>query len=221
MRPTSLLPILFGFVLTLPAAAAPTTTIAETFDGTLDQATWRLGTLDAIDPAGGDPGAFLHNPQLDSAVPSPVYVGPLPSPFFGNYRAANVTSLGLDVIVYAAGIGVDNKRPVCLVLTSDMGTPGDTSDDCDVYVVGNKNVPRPGSAWRSFDFKVPSGDTTLPNGWTVRGACAGLSANDAWNAVITNVTHVSFPFADPDTLWFVQVWDLGIDNVRIGFAAVR
>lgn len=221
MRPTPLFVILVALALALPAAAAPTTTIAETFDGTLDQATWRLGTLDTIEPSGGSPGAYLHNPQFDSAVPHPVYVGPLPSPFFGDYRAANVTSLGLDVIVYAASIGVDNRRPVSLVLTSDMGTPDDPTDDCDVYTVGNKNVPRPGTAWRAFDFKVPSGETSLPLGWTVRGACAGLSANDAWNAVITNVTNVSFPFSDPDTFWYFQVWDLGIDNVRIEFATAR
>jgi hypothetical protein len=221
MRPTTLPAILFAIALTVPAAAAPSTTIAETFDGTLDQATWRLGTLDAIEPAGGSPGAYLHNPQLDSAVPTPVYVGPLPSPFFGDYRAASVTSLGLDVIVFAASIGVDNKRPISLVLTSDMGTPDDSSDDCDVYTVGNKNVPHPGTAWRSFDFKVPSGSTTLPSGWIVRGACAGLSANDSWNAVVTHVTRVSFPFSDPDTLWYFQIWDLGIDNVRIGFATAR
>jgi hypothetical protein len=221
MRTNPLIAIAIGFVLAVPASAAPTTTIAETFDGTLGQATWRLGTLDTIEPNGGNPGAYLHNPQLDSAVPTPVYVGSLPSPFFGNYRAANVTTLGLDVNLYAASFGVDNKRPISLVLTSDMGTPDDPSDDCDVYTVGNKNVPRPGTPWRAFDFRVPSDATTLPNGWIVRGACAGLSANDAWNAVITDVTHVSFPFADPDTLWFFQIWDLGIDNVRIGFATVR
>ncbi len=221
MRIPSLILASFSLVVTLEASAAPSTTIAETFDGTLDQATWRLGTLDEIAPDGGSPGAYLHNPQLDSAVPTPVYVGALPSPFFGNYRAANVTSLGLDVLVNAASIGVDNKRPISLVLTSDMGTPGDPSDDCDAYTVGTKNVPRPGAPWRSFDFKVPAGATALPNGWTVRGACGGLSGSDAWNAVITNVTRVSFPFADPDTFWYFQIWDLGIDNVRISFAAVR
>ena len=102
-----------------------------------------------------------------------------------------------------------------------MGTPDDPSDDCDVYTVGNRNVPRPGTPWRSFDFRVPSDSPTLPSGWTVRGACAGLAANDAWNAVMTNVTRVSFPFSDPDTLWYFQIWNLGIDNVRIGFATAR
>src|SRR5712691_10408931 len=85
--------LLAGALLAFPVWAAPTTTTTETFDGTLDQATWRLGTLDEIAPDGGHPGAYLHNPQLDSAVPTPIYVGPTPSPFFGNYRASGVTSL--------------------------------------------------------------------------------------------------------------------------------
>jgi hypothetical protein len=37
---------------------------------------------------------------------------------------------------------------------------------------------------------------------------------------MTNVTHVSFPFSDPDTLWCSQIWDLEIDDVRIRLAAV-
>lgn len=221
MRATSFFAILFALAPTLPAAAAMTTTVAETFDGTLDQVTWRLGTLDAIEPHGGSPGAYLHDPEFDSAVPSPSYVGPLPSPFFGDYRTAKVFSLGLDVIVYDASIGVDHKRPISLVLSSDMGTPDDPSDDCEVYTVGHRNVPRPGTGWHSFEFRVPVEDTTLPEGWTVRGACAGLPPNDAWNAVVTNVTLVSFPFSDPDLLWYFQIWDLGIDSVHIRFATAR
>ena len=201
--------------LALPSWAASTTTVTETFDGTLDQATWRLGTLDEISPDGGSPGGYLHNPEFDSAVPTPSYVGPMPSPFFGNYRAAGVVSLGLDVRVFAASIGVDNKRPLSVVLGSDMGTPDDPTDDCEVYFVGQKSVPRPGTGWRAFDFKIPSEKTTLPVGWTVRGACAGLDPDASWNAVLTNVTRLTFPFADPDTFWFFQIWDLGIDSIRV------
>jgi len=218
MKAKMLLPaLLTAAVMIVPAAAAVMTTVSEDFDGTLGDATWRLGTYDRIDPTGGSPGAFLHNPQLDAAIPSPAYVGPLPSPFFGDYRAGNVYSLGLDVKVFAAGIGVDSRRPISLILGSDMGTPTDPTDDCEAYVVGSKPVPRPGSGWRSYEFRVPSSSTTLPAGWTLRGYCAGLGPDDAWNAVIGNVTHVAFPFADPDTFWYFQVWDIGIDNVHVTF----
>jgi hypothetical protein len=206
-----------GGLLVSTVTAVTTTTVTETFDGTLADATWRLGTLDEIVPAGGSPGNYLRDRQLDAAIPTPVYVGPLPSAFFGNYRAASVSSLGLDVNVFAAGFGVDSTRPIALVLGSDMGTPSDPSDDCEAYLVGSKPVPRPGSGWRPYEFRVPSAETTLPASWTIRGACAGLSQDAAWSAVMENVTRVTFPFADPGTAWFFQVWDLGIDSVHITF----
>lgn len=210
----AVLTVLLVAALTSPAHAALTTTALESFDGTLDQATWRLSIRDEIDPSGGHPGSFLHNPETDSAVPQPIYVGPPDTPFLGNYRAAGVVSLGIDVNVYSASIGVDRTRSLSLVLTSDMGTPDDPSDDCDAYTVGGR-LPQPGSGWKSFTFKVPSGRPTLPPGWVIRGDCAGLSGDEAWNKVIANVTRVVFPFSDPDILWYFQIWDIGLDSVRV------
>ena len=197
------------------AVALNTSTITESFDGTLDQAVWRLGTLDEIVADGGSPGGYLRNRELDAAVPTPRFIGPTPSPFLGDYRAANVISMGLDVDVFAASFGVDPQRHLALVLSSDMSTPDDPSDDCDVYDVSSAPLPRQGAGWRPFDFAVPSAQTTLPRGWTVLGTCGGLSPDAAWNAVITNVTRVSFPFSEPGFAWFFQVWDVGIDSVRI------
>jgi hypothetical protein len=214
----SVLSFLVVAALAGTAHAAVSTTAIETFDGTLDEATWRLSIRDEIDPAGGHPGSFLHNPQTDSAVPQPIYVGPPGTPFLGDYRAAGVASLGIDVDIYSASIGVDRTRSLSLVLTSDMGTPDDPSDDCDAYTVGAR-LPQPGSGWRSFSFKVPSGRATLPPGWVIRGECSGLSQDDAWQAVITHVTRVVFPFADPDTLWYFQIWDIGLDSVRVSSRA--
>src|SRR5512142_802779 len=94
--------LLASFLFTLPAAAAPTTFV-ESFEGT---ATWRLGIYDTLETSGGHPGGWLHNAQFDAAVPQPVYAGPMPSPFFGDYRAAGVTSLGIDVNILSASMGV-------------------------------------------------------------------------------------------------------------------
>jgi hypothetical protein len=204
-------------ILAAPSWAAQTTTVTESFDGTLADATWRLGTFDEITPDGGSPGAYLHNPTFDAAVPTPHYIGSRPSPFFGDYRAAKVVSLGLDVDIFSVDKAVDPTRPIAVVLASDMGTPEDPTDDCEAYFVSPKPLPRPGTGWRSYDFRIPSDETSVPNHWIVRGPCAGLSGDAAWNAVITNVTDVTFPFADPDTLWYFQIWDLGIDSIRITF----
>ncbi len=215
--------VILGTMLSLlavgPLLAVKSATTTESFDETLDQAVWRMGTLDEIVSDGGSPGAYLRNRQLDSAVPTPIYVGPTPSPFLGDYRAENVISLGIDVNVFAAGIGVDPQRHLALQLDSDMGTPDDPSDDCTAYDVSSAPLPRQGSGWRPFDFAVPSSQTTLPRGWTILGACGGLTGDAAWNAVITHVTRVTFPFSEPGIFWYFQVWDVGIDSVRIEFAS--
>src|SRR5262249_40189270 len=53
VRSISLVSCLIAFALATPAPGAPSTTVAETFDGTLDKATWRLGTLDTIESTEG------------------------------------------------------------------------------------------------------------------------------------------------------------------------
>jgi hypothetical protein len=199
------------------AAATTMTTTTETFDGTLDQATWRIGTNDAILGSGGDPGSYLRNPSYDAAEPQIVAL-PSATAFVGDYRARGVISLGIDVDIFSIGINADG-RPVSLDLYSDMGTPDDTSDDCDAVYVGPKHVPRPGTGWKGFDFRVKSANTTLPPGWELSGVCGNVSADEAWNRVITNVDRVSFLFGEPGFFYFFQVWDLGIDNPRITTAA--
>jgi hypothetical protein len=195
------------------AAATTTTTTTETFDGTLDQATFRIGTYDAILGFGGNPGSYLRNPTEDAAE---LTIAGLPSAtmFVGDYRAMGVTSLGIDIDIFSVGFSVDG-RPVSLDLYSDMGTPDDTSDDCDAVYVGSKNVPKPGTGWKTFDFRVKSDNTTLPPGWELSGVCGNLSEDAAWNDVITNVDRVSFLFGEPGFFYFFQIWNLGIDNVRI------
>lgn len=192
------------------------TTTTETFNGTLDQATWRMGSMDTILGIGGDPGNYLRNPSLDAAEPSIVAL-PTATAFLGDYRAKGVTSVGVDIEVL--GVFYSQGRPVSLDLYSDMGTPDDTSDDCDVVYVGGKNVPPTGTGWKSFDFMVKSDSTKLPPGWQTWGVCGNLPADDAWNLAITNVDRVSFLFGEPGYFYFFQVWDLGVDNPRISFAS--
>src|SRR5438477_7622413 len=171
---------ILAFAVVLPSfAAGPSTDIIETFDELLEQATWRVGTQDKIDDEIGNPGKCLRNPDLDAAVPRPVFIGS--SAFLGDYRAAGVTSLGIDVNIFAASIGVDHSRSITLVLASDMGTPDDPSDDCEVFFVGNRSLPRVGRGRQAYEFRVPSDRTRLPPGCsrTPRGdRCRG----DAWHA---------------------------------------
>jgi len=203
-----------ALLLSGAAWAAPTITVSEPFDGTLAEASWRAATADAIVAADGHPGAYLRSDPLDAAVPSLRVQPGLGPQFLGDYRAKGVTSAGLDVALFHADFGAD-QRPVTLVLGSDMGTPDDPSDDCELADVGSKNVPRTGTGWKTFDFKVPSQSTTLPQGWQLVGTCAGLSPDAAWNTVIQNVQEARFDFGEPGFFYFFQVWAIGWDNPRL------
>ncbi len=215
-RAHAVLALAVAVFLSVPCLAGPPLTVKETYDEGIDTAVWRIWVGDKVLPGGGSPGAYLRTGKFDAAVPQPVYLGP-PTTWVGDYRGMNVVSLGIDIRIFFAGIGVDPTRELALLLSSDMGTPDDPTDDCEVYSVNEHKLPQVGGGWEPFDFRVPSDSTTLPPGWVVRGPCQGLSGDDAWNAVITNVTRVSFPFSDPDLMWYFQYWDIGIDNPRIDF----
>jgi hypothetical protein len=197
-----------------PSWGMPSVTVTETFDGTIDQATWRMGTQDEILPAGGHPGAYLRVPQLDTAEPRISTVPSLAPQFLGDYRERGVIGLGIDVNLFDVGISAVG-RPVSLFLHSNMGTPDDPLDDCEVVFVGPKNVPKPGAGWRPYEFKVPAWSRTLPQNWIVNGTCAGLSPDETWNRVISNVTEASFDLGEPGYFYYFQIWDLGFDNPRI------
>ncbi|HEX6851979.1 MAG TPA: hypothetical protein VF139_11300 [Candidatus Polarisedimenticolaceae bacterium] len=197
----------------LPSAAAPTITVTETYDGPVEEASWRVASFDTILEFGGWPDAYLRVAGLDTFGPRIFAVPERASKFLGDYRAKGVSGLGVDVNLFGIDFGAEG-RPVSLYLTNRMD-PEDPFDDCDVVYVGAKNVPKPGTGWKSFDFRVPSESTTLPPGWVTVGECGGLSPDEAWNAVITDVEDASFYFGEPDYFYIFQVWNLGFDNPRI------
>jgi hypothetical protein len=214
--------VLFLAVAAAPSWATPIVTIAETYDGPADQYTWGVSPyFEQIEASGGNPGAYLHLPRFDTAVPSILTIPGRAEQFLGNYRAKGVISLGIDINQFAVGLDIDmsgtaDKRPVTLVLHSDMGTPDDPSDDCDAAVVG-RFVSMPGTGWRSYDFIVPSQSPVLPPRWQLVGTCAYLAPNDAWNRMIRNVGEARFDLGEPGFFYFFQFWNLGYDNPRIRF----
>ncbi len=208
---------LLALLVVAPCWAGKTVTVVETFDGTLDEASWRMGTHDMIFEFGGNPDNYLRVVQTDTAEPRISTFDGLAPDFVGDYRARGVVSLGIDVNLLEVGISADD-RPVSLYLYSDMGTPDDPMDDCEAVFVGSKHVPSPGTGWKSFEYRVPADSATLPPGWVVYGVCADLSPDEAWNRVITNVGRASFDFGEPGYMYFFQFWTIGFDNARITFA---
>ena len=88
-------------------------------------------------------------------------------------------------------------------------------DDFGAYYVGSVEVPEEGEGWASFDFDVPSQETSLPAGWQlIDFSGAGNPAGD-WNDVITDVDQVRFFYGDPEWFFIFMQWELGLDNARI------
>lgn len=215
----AIIAIVLIFASARPARSAVTTTTVETFDGSIGDATWRVdnyfSTNDVIESSGGHPGAFLHNPSDLSTGPTAHYAGPANTAFVGDYRAANVTSLGIDVNIFSGEVDHGGGYPWKLGLTLMSGTETEYNeyDDCRVSTAGAM-LPMPGSGWKSFTFKVASGRASLPAGWVMEGPCNNLSQDEAWNYLITHVSDALF------SMWggqyaIYRTWDVGIDSVTI------
>jgi hypothetical protein len=191
------------FLLTLPASAQSYT---ETFTGGVNQGGWTWGNpADSIQPTGGNPGAYLRNDNLDTFAPQPRTTAGAGSPFGGDYRARGVQSVGIDLITHATQFNF--SREVTLMLGDGSG--------CFVYFISPYFVPQVGAGWASYDIPVPSASTTLPAGWQVDASCAG-TPDQIWNAIIQNVVEVRWFYGDPTFFFIFDIWQVGLDNARIG-----
>jgi hypothetical protein len=191
------------------------TTVVETFDGGSNQGGWSFGTgNEVIESTGGNPGAYLHDSFVDTFAPQPRTSLGKDSPFTGDFRARRVSSVGIDLITYDVDFSADG-RPLTVMLISDNRTPSDFSDDWAAYSIGAANVPRPGQGWLSYDFAIPSQETSLPAGWNTIAFGPNSPANPDWNAAITQVAQLRYFYGDPELFFIFQAWDLGMDNPRI------
>lgn len=186
-------------------------TRVETFTGGSNQGGWTYGLAnEVIETSGGDPGAYLHEPLINTFAPMPHTALGGSSFFTGDYRSNRVESFGVDVVVFSAQFFTG--PPLTLLLANDNGTPLDTSDDCFVYLVG-PSLAAPGQGWVSYEFTIPSQSTTLPQRWATWNACSTPDAS--WNNVITHVSYVLLMYGEPGFFYPVGPWNTGLDNPRI------
>lgn len=198
----------------LASAPAFGDTFTETFDGGSNTGGWVYGGPgETIETTGGNPGAYLHSPGIDTFAPQPRTSG-FDSVFTRDFRARNVTGLGIDLITIAVDFSAAG-RPLTLMLVSDAGTPGNPNDDWAAYFLGPLDIPEPGDGWVSFSFTVPSQDTSLPPGWQTIALGPSSPPVPDWNDVITDVEEVRFFYGDPTNVFIFQVWNVGLDNVTV------
>lgn len=191
---------------------AETTVVDFTGGAPANVGAWTWGIPVTYPITGGNPGQYLRTANLDTFAPRLRTQGE--SIFTGDWRAAQVESIGVDLKLFAVDFSAAD-RPLALMLVDDNGTPANALDDWAVYTLG-EDIPLPGQPWKSFDFEVPSQATALPAGWKTINF--GPSGTPDWNTVITDVDRVEFHYGDPEFFFIFQNWTLGADNVRLTVA---
>jgi len=208
---------LLAALLAPPAPAQCLTNFTESFTGGSNDGAWGFGFANDTEVAmGGNPGSFIGNPLMDTFTPIAQTTLGAASNFHGDYRAAGVIDLGIDLKTFSNQFSGSCMRPISLQLHSDPGTPGNPNDDTYVYFVSGLSAPCVGDGWKSYDFDVPAQSTTLPAGW----ATDPNNANPddlIWNQVIQDVDQVLWWYGDPTFFFIFEQWSCGLDNPRVDF----
>jgi hypothetical protein len=205
---------LTGGALVWAASTAQADTFIENFDaGPANVGAWTYGITPTYPTTGGNPGKYQRTQNIDTFAPQPRTSGAA-SIFTGNYREANVTSVGLVLITFAVDFSAE-ERPLSVILVSNNGTPANTNDDWGAYHIGPDNIPIPGQGWLSYDFEIPSQSTSLPEGWSFIQFGSGSPPNPDWSNLITNVSQLRYFYGNPEFFFIFQNWTVGIDNARI------
>ena len=212
-------PLLALTALAPTAAAQCPTSFTESFAASSNDGGWGYNHPgDMLVPTGGNPAEFIGNLAIDTFTPRAQTTLGATSVFHGDYRAAGVTDLGIDLKTFSNQFPNSCMRPISIQLWSDPGTPGNLSDDTYVYFVSGQIAPCPGEDWKSYDFAVPSSSATLPAGWATDPNNADPD-DQIWNEVIQDVDQVLWWYGDPTFFFIFEQWGVGLDNPRIDFAS--
>ena len=200
-----------ALALMVMASGLTAQTTTEGFTNGSNQGAWTFGAGDQIVATGGNPGHYLRTTVLDTYAPQPRSGSGVNSAFTGDWRTRGVISTGIDLVTNSTQFIF--QREVTLMLENDGGTPGNALDDSIVYFISPGFVPQPGAGWAGFDVSIAANSPTIPAGWQM---LQGAGTRDqVWNAVITNVSVVRWFYGDPTFFFIFDIWQIGIDNVRI------
>jgi hypothetical protein len=218
----SMLMVAIALIICLPAVAGAVTFV-EDFEGGSNVGQWTFGNgADTIEPEGGNPGYWFHNPSLDTFAPN-FRCGYYGAEFTGNYVDMGVTTISGDFRTDYASNGTA-WYPFALLLRNTYGTPNDPEDDVYVYWVNENDVwcPQVGEGWTHYDFTIPSdfvgAPGELPAEWMGGSYWTGLDIfpeDKTWQEVISSVDRIEFWWFHPAWYGIFAQWDVGADNVTI------
>ncbi len=198
------------------SAAAPTALLVDFEDGANPYGlTLGIPEAETIETTGGNPGRWLRNDVLDTAIPALYITEP---PFTGDYVAQHVRSITLDAQTVSAPSGVGG-RPFSLRLIRHNGEPDNVEAHDYVYFTGDL-VPQPGAGWSSYTYPIPSDfGGELPEGWTggYYGDLENLPPGVVWQDILREVDEVQVMWGHPAFFYLLQPFDIGVDNVQIDY----
>ncbi len=192
------------------------TVFTEPFDSLHPEGEWSWGTgTELLLEDGGNPGTYLHEYNYTDLPQARTLQG-ADTLFHGDYRAAQVSMLGIDLQVFYSETAAEGV--LSLMLVHDNNTELDYSDDWAAYTTGMP-FPQTGEGWLSYQFNVPSAATTRPAGWTILELGDRAPANPSWNTLITSVSQVRFCLGDPSKAQDSGLWEVGMDNATLTYGA--
>lgn len=210
------IPLALAALASLPTIASAQL-IDHTFDGGDNPDGWVAwdAQYSSVVTSGGAPLEHLVLDNLGGAATCQfVFVEPTgPGPFehSGNWRAAGVEQITVDLETRAGAYG----GIWCVFLVSDPGTPANPTDDCYLILVHPDGAPLT-SGWNHYVFPLPTAQTTAAPGWFAGNACTNGNLNQVWNTVLTDVDRMFFVLdAAPGAACSSTNWSLGIDNISV------
>ena len=211
---------ILALALALPAAAHAVTFVDE-FEGGVNAAGWSyIQGFDTLEPTGGNPGGWLHSPLLDTVDPTLSSAVDGATPFTGDYHAANVVRISVDLQTLHVDFGDGSEFNVVLLLRKTNGTPDDITDDDFAYAIGAA-TPAVGQGWVHYQFDVPSQSAdAVPAGWAGGSIddCEHFRPGVTWSDIMHSVDRVEIHFLQPCFFAIFQQWEVGADNVAIEMA---
>ena len=157
-------------------------------------------------------GAYLHQ-QVDAAIPTwYVPLDTAPTHFLGNYARRRIRAMSFDLNIYSGSEVPD--RNVTLDIETTFGT-GDSTRGVDAYYVGTDISHFP-PGWQTYSFRIDAASPVIPPGWVVTRGNGRPGTDADWQALMRDVETVGLELGTPGYFYPFWIWDLGLDNVRIG-----
>ena len=224
----SLLPVVrsSSSLLVSPGAVyGATESFIETYDDGTDVGLWHcsVNAMRAIEPSGGNPGAYLQQGGFSTAVPIWASVSTRYQPgvndpykvdsiYTGDWTTLGVTTLTVDLNVIQVATWATDRATTLELLQMDETGFNVTYDA--TYTL--PDLPDPPVGWQTYSFPINANSPIIPDGWVCTHGDGSPCTDPEWSQFLHRVDLTSVGFYKPGFVYpNLGTWVLGIDNVEL------